>query len=370
VDFELTADLRAVQQLGQEVLDPAVLVPRASGHVGDDRLDEQLWSDLAAAGITGLALGDDVGGGGQGMMALCLLLEQVGLSLARVPLLAHAVAAQAVERFGSPGLRDELLPGAVDGSGRLTLGICDAFGTLGALPLVARRADAGWVLDGDVSAVPFVAGSGAVVVAATTQDGGTIITVIDPQADGVVAVLQHTTSGLPQHELHLADVVVPDAAVVGTHELGREIRRWIWNRAVVGTSAVLLGIGTGSLQMAAEYTGVRKQFGRLIGSFQASALHAADAFIDLEIIRVATWQAAWRLDQEWPADREAAIAKYWASDGSFRVTAASQHLHGGIGLVTDYPVHRYFLWAKHHELSYGSSAWHSSELGLQLAAAD
>ena len=95
--------------------------------------------------------------------------------------------------------------------------------------------------------------------------------------------------------------------------------------------------------MTAEYTKTREQFDRPIATFQAVGQRAADAYIDTEAIRLTAWQAAWRLAEGLPRAAEVAIAKFWAADGGQRVVHAAQHLHGGIGVDRDYPLHRYFL---------------------------
>src|SRR5437764_99693 len=111
---------------------------------------------------------------------------------------------------------------------------------------------------------------------------------------------------------------------------------------------------TAALRMTAAYTAGREQFGRPIASFQAVQQRAADAYIDAEAIRLTTWQAAWRLAADRPATTEVAIAKFWASEAAHRVVYAAQHLHGGIGVDVDYPLHRYYLWSKQIELTLGS----------------
>jgi alkylation response protein AidB-like acyl-CoA dehydrogenase len=95
---------------------------------------------------------------------------------------------------------------------------------------------------------------------------------------------------------------------------------------------------------------------------------AADAYIDAEAIRLTAWQAAWRIDAGLPATVEVAVAKFWAADGGQRVVHAAQHLHGGIGVDRDYPLHRYFLWAKHLELMLGGGTSQLRTLGALLAA--
>jgi alkylation response protein AidB-like acyl-CoA dehydrogenase len=93
----------------------------------------------------------------------------------------------------------------------------------------------------------------------------------------------------------------------------------------------------------------------------------ADAFIDVEAIRWTTWHAAWLIAHGRPADRAARIAKFWAAEAGARVAATTQHVHGGIGIDTTYPLHRYFLWAKHNELTLGSATQQLARLGNAYA---
>jgi alkylation response protein AidB-like acyl-CoA dehydrogenase len=137
----------------------------------------------------------------------------------------------------------------------------------------------------------------------------------------------------------------------------------LYARALVGLCAIQLGVTERALRMAAAYTTEREQFGRPIGSFQAVQQRMADAFIDVEAIRWTMWQAAWRLGNGQNALREARIAKFWASEAGARVAATAQQVHGGIGIDTTYPLFRYFLWAKHNELSLGSASAQLARLG-------
>jgi alkylation response protein AidB-like acyl-CoA dehydrogenase len=119
--------------------------------------------------------------------------------------------------------------------------------------------------------------------------------------------------------------------------------------------------------MTAKYTSERKQFGKPIATFQAVAQRAADAYIDVEAIRLSTWQALWRLATGRPARRELLIAKFWASEGGHRACYAAQHLHGGIGVDTDYPLHRYYLMSRQIELTLGGAHAQLARLGRLLA---
>ena len=81
------------------------------------------------------------------------------------------------------------------------------------------------------------------------------------------------------------------------------------------------------------------------------------------------WQAAWRLAQGLPAREQIDIAKYWSAEGGQRVVHATQHLHGGMGADIDYPVHRYFLWVKQLENTFGSGPQQLARLGRSIADA-
>jgi alkylation response protein AidB-like acyl-CoA dehydrogenase len=143
--------------------------------------------------------------------------------------------------------------------------------------------------------------------------------------------------------------------------------QWLFERATVATCAVQLGVSERALEMTAEYTKSRIQFDRPTGSFQAVHMRAADAYIQLEAMRLTCWEAAWLLQEERPAGAAVEVAKYWAAEGGHFVGYAAQHLHGGIGIDVDYPLHRYYLWAKQLELTLGTAPLQLARLGARFA---
>ena len=130
----------------------------------------------------------------------------------------------------------------------------------------------------------------------------------------------------------------------------------------------MAGLAAEAVRITGEYTTSREQFGRPIATFQAVGQRAADAYVDAQAIRLTMLQAAWRLANDAPADREVAVAKYYASLGGHRVVHAAAHLHGGMGVDRDYPLHRYFLLAKQLELTLGGASRQLVALGGILAA--
>jgi alkylation response protein AidB-like acyl-CoA dehydrogenase len=192
--------------------------------------------------------------------------------------------------------------------------------------------------------------------------------IVAASSAGLGLTPEATTSRQPEARLTLDGVVVSAGDVLGDPLQGRPIVEWIVERATTAICATVAGVCEQAVGMTAEYTKTREQFDRPIASFQAVGQRAADAFIDAEAIRLTAWQAAWRIDAGLPASAEVAVAKFWAADGGQRVVHAAQHLHGGIGVDRDYPLHRYFLWAKYLELTLGGATSHLIDLGALLAA--
>ena len=136
----------------------------------------------------------------------------------------------------------------------------------------------------------------------------------------------------------------------------------------MGLCATQAGVIERALELTAEYARNRVQFGRPIGSFQAVTQRLADAYIDVEAVRLTMWQAAWLLSE---SDAEAgtavATAKFWAADAGHRVAHTAVHVHGGLGIDMSYPVHRYFTAAKHHEFALGGATAQLRRIGAALA---
>ena len=127
------------------------------------------------------------------------------------------------------------------------------------------------------------------------------------------------------------------------------------------------GVSERALEITTGYVAEREQFGGPIGAFQAVQHRCADGYVDLESIRWTTWRAASRLARGLAVPREAAVAKFWAADGGSRIAGSAQHLHGGIGVDVDYPIHRYFLWTKALEYRLGSATPTLARLGRDMA---
>ncbi len=191
---------------------------------------------------------------------------------------------------------------------------------------------------------------------------------VAPDAEGVSLGRSAAVTGEPQWTVGLESVAVSDDDRLGGAEQGSEIVTWTTDHLVAAICATQTGVCEEALAITARYVSEREQFGSKLGTFQAVGQRVADAYIDTEAIRLTSIQATWRLSEGLDAHDELMTAKFWAAEGAQRVVHAAQHLHGGIGVDLDYPIHRYFRWAKVLELTLGGASPSLLRLGASLAS--
>ncbi|MEU3468635.1 acyl-CoA dehydrogenase family protein [Streptomyces sp. NPDC006687] len=376
MDFTFTEEQQAAVEAARavfaDVAPDGVPSPALTPGAVAEEFDRPLWATLAGSDLLGLVLAEEHGGAGLDTLALCLVLREAARVLARVPLLEHCATAMAVQAHGGPELTAALLPGA--GRGTLVLTVA-AHGRTGhdpaELAVTARREGPAWILDGMQTAVPWAHSSDWIAVPAHAGDGEAVLALLPRTTEGLTLADQYSTSGEKLAELTLDGVRVPASHLIDTPGAWERLRQVL----ATGTCALALGLGEAVLAMTSGYTSKREQFGFPVATFQAVAVQAADRYIDLRAMEATLWQAAWRLDAATgaaggplPVAGDVAVAKMWASEGVRRVVQTAQHLHGGFGADTDYPLHRYHAWAKQLELQLGPAAAHEEALGDLLAA--
>jgi alkylation response protein AidB-like acyl-CoA dehydrogenase len=371
MDLELDENQRAIADLTLKILRGSLTRERLRTiEATDDQVAHDEWRKLATAGLLGVPLAEDVGGGGFGLVEACLVLEQVGRTVAPLPYLWTVVgAAMAIDESGSAVQRQALLPRVVDGS----LGLAVAFGEPGdelaaVLPqTVATRDGAAWRLDGEKPLVPMAHVADRLLVSARTGPAACGVFLVEPHAAGVTLEATETTARERRATVRLAGVRAADDDVVGAPDAGTAIVTATVRRLLAGLSATQAGVAAEALRLTAAHVSEREQFGQKIATFQAVAQRAADAYIDVEAITLTARQAAWLLADGRPADAALHTAKLWAAEGGFRVAHAAQHLHGGIGVDTEYPLFRYFRTTRQLELTLGGAAVHLAALGDRIA---
>jgi 3-oxocholest-4-en-26-oyl-CoA dehydrogenase beta subunit len=334
---------------------------------------ERQWSDLASAGVLAAGLPEALGGADLGFLEQCSVLAEVGQAVSPVPYLSSVVlGAGAIAAFGTPDQQRRWAAAAGDGSVVLTVALAEEDGDDPSSPpsTLAERVGGCWRLSGVKTVVPSAARADLMLVPATTADG-VLVFLVSPTGDGVTVQPQVLTDGADAGRVLLDGVALADDLVLGVAGRGGEVADWLVSRGTVGVCAVQAGVLERALEMTAEYARSREQFGRPIGSFQAVAQRLADAYIDVEAVRLTMWQAAWLLATGSPGDPEVAAAvasaKFWAADAGHRVAHTAVHVHGGMGIDTSYPLHRYFVAAKRAEFTLGGATAQLRRLGDLLA---
>ena len=385
MDFTYSEEQEAVRELAGRIFTERVTHERLKeieqAAAAEGPIDRALWRELADAGLLGIALDEEYGGAGLDFVAACLVIEAAGRTAAYVPLVETTVyGAAPIARFGTAAQRQAWLPGVSSGDTILTAAMAELVGEVilpgGTSPTTTAhaQADGTWVLQGTKACVPaaFVADAILVPAARVASDGspaGSGVFIVDAGAEGLELIRQTTTTGRLEAILELTGVkVAADRQLGGDGADGTAIITALTELATAALCVLEAGACATALALTGEYTKTRVQFDRPIATFQAVGQRAADAYVDTEAIRLTAWQAASRLSAGLPASSEVAVAKFWAAEGGQRVVHAAAHLHGGVGVDRDYPLHRFFLLTRQIELTLGGANESLRRLGRTLAA--
>ena len=369
MDFTLDEQQQAVADLAERIFTDALAPDLQTERLRvveatDDWFDRDLWQVLADAGLLGIALGADMGGAGLDAVALALLLRAQGAHVAPMPLLPSAVASLVVDRHGDDTQRQTLLPGVVAGTTILTVAIQELLDDRLDEPSCSFMIESSGGcqtgrLTGRKVVVEHLSTADYLLVTASTADGPRVI-LVNRSSEGIAAQTGPSTRLQPLSDLTFTDA---PGQVVG----GPAAVTALLDHLRMGVCATQLGVTERALALTAEYTSTREQFGRPIATFQAVGQRLADQFVNVGGIRLATLSAAWRLANDRDATEDLLVAKWWASERATDVANATQHVHGGMGVATDYPLHRYTLWNKHLATSLGAGSQALRGLGALLA---
>jgi alkylation response protein AidB-like acyl-CoA dehydrogenase len=361
MDFKTT---EAADDLGGLVrtISEAVCTPEHQRELDglEQRFDKDLWRKLTEADILSTAAPEALGGGGFGVLEQTAVLVALGRQIAAVPYLESVVlAAGALAKFGSEDQQRQWAVPALQGEKILAIATA---GDMGEGPVQAAATDGGHRLTGTRTQVAYGPLADAFLVPAETGSGTVVFLVAADDPQVTVSSLDTTGNGSVGHlELHGLELGADRR--VGGHE----VLDWLTTLALLGRSAFQLGVLERALELTAQYAREREQFDRPIGSFQAVSARLADGYIDIKGLRLTLTQAAWRLSEDLPADIDVRSAAFWAAEAGHRVAHTTVHVHGGVGIDMDHPVHRYFLAAKQTEFALGGATGALLAIGRELA---
>lgn len=367
MDFALKEQEQALVDLAEQIIGDRV--DHASLKELEDageRVDQKLWSTLAESGVFSALLPPDFGGSGLGAVALGGICETVGRFAAALPVGPTIAAAQTVAAFSPAGAAsraeaEPLLDGVIAGTEQLAPILSG--------DLTVSTNEPHWYLNGSAS---FVAGgldATTLLVAVHTDASEFRLAMIDVEADGVSRAPQPTTTGYHDALISFDNVSVGLGDLLGTED-GSDVANFLLQRLDAALCAQTAGLCQGALALGSDYPLQRVQFERKIASFQAVSQRVADAWIDLQGIELTSRSAAWRLDAGLDAQREVAIARWWAADAGNRIVHGVVHVHGGVGVDRDYPLHRHFLMARKLELTRGNAEEQLELIGHLITAED
>ncbi len=350
MNFEFTDDQQAIKRTARDFLAARYKSETIRELAGDERgfTDEQ-WHALAELGWPGVIVPEEHGGLGLGAVELVVIAEEMGYALAPSPLLSSVWSALLLGAAGSEEQKTRWLEPLAAGTARGTVAVWDEH--------------SGWSPDRS-EAEPASGSLTAVKIA--VPDAGSADFVIVGGADGRHYLVQTAADGVE---------ITPEAGLDSTRKLFRMQLRDATVEPLTGTdfdavalayativtslAAESVGVAQRAMEMAVEYAKDRKQFDRAIGSYQAISHRCAQMLLETEGARSVAYWAAWALDHEpEAASRAASMAKAYAGDAGFRVTASALQVHGGIGFTWEHDLHFFLKRATANAYAFGDGRWH------------
>ncbi|MFL5827876.1 MAG: acyl-CoA dehydrogenase family protein [Thermoleophilaceae bacterium] len=336
MNFDFSDDQQAIKRTAHEFLASRFKSEKVRELAEKGEYDDSLWAEISELGWPGIFLDESHGGMELGAVELVIVQEELGYALAPTPFLSNAAAALVLQHAGSDEQKERWLPGIATGEARGAVG-------------VARNGEALLVPDGD---------------------SADVIVLID----GDSATLHE--SGSVERELRdTIDSTRRYATVRGNggESLPGDVGPAL-DRIEIAIAAENVGIAQRAMEMAVEYAKDRKQFDRPIGAYQATSHRCAQMLLETESARSAAYYAGWVADNE-PETLPiaASMAKAYASDAGWRVTASSLQVHGGIGFTWEHDLHFFLKRARTNGTLFGSARQHRERVaelaGLSREAA-
>ncbi|HEX6752175.1 MAG TPA: acyl-CoA dehydrogenase family protein [Solirubrobacterales bacterium] len=364
--FDLTDEQQAIKSTAHDFLAARYKSERirelAESDLGFEQSD---WDEMADLGWQGLALPEEWGGQGLGIVELAVLFEEMGYALAPSPLFSNTIAGLALAHGGSDDQRERFLRPLATGRLRGTPALWDAGSpaTIGEFTMEAGADGDGVLLDGEKVLVMDAAAADFLLVA--TSDGRRHV--VERGAAGVTVV--PATSIDPTRRLYSVRFegvrVAPEDSLPG----GADEYFPVFHRVCVALAAESTGIAQRTMEMAVEYAKDRQQFGRPIGSYQAVSHRCAQMLLETENARSAVYGAAWAADAEPESlPTAASMAKAYASDAGWRVPDASIQVHGGIGFTWEHDLHFFLKRGKTNAAMFGDAKWHRDRVADAVLA--
>jgi alkylation response protein AidB-like acyl-CoA dehydrogenase len=365
----LTDDQRMLQESVRPFMAEEGAIKKQLRHWRDikckDGFGHGLWKQFAELGLTGILIPEGQGGAGLGQVEAGIVLEEIGRNLTPSPFLTTAVAA--VRALEGSAQADRWYPGIVSGDVVFALAIDEgrSHNPL-ATSCLAQRSGNGFSLSGAKQFVVHGASADVILVAARTaglagEIEGLTLFAVERDARGMEIENVALADSSKAARLALDNVEVDADAVIGEVDGGWAPLARAVNAGRAGASSELVGVATGASELTFDYLRQRKQFGRLIGEFQALQHRAAHLYGEIEIARAAALKSAQLLDANDPrAELMTSVAKAKASRTAALAVQEGVQMHGGIGMTDEHDIGFYMKREAVLSELFGSPRFHAA----------
>lgn len=365
MDFSFNEEQLAIQSVAARVftdLCDDAAIKKLANQDAPSTMHKALWVQLAKLGTLGLPIDEQYGGMGVTLLELCLVLEQQGRTVAPLPLLATLVeCAMTLNDSDNDELKRNILPTVAAGNCILSP-VRPYTGIHQAQTLKFLQDADGYKLFGRSGFAAYAGLADGYIISGETANGKSVLAYLPSDTEGINVVEQTAINDEPAGYLTFSNVGLAKTNILACDTQAAALVTLQRQRTWVAMAAMQVGILDEGLKRVAQYVSERKQFGKLLGEFQAVSQQAADAYMEVESLRSAYWRALDDIEQDNDLAMSATVARFWVSIAGHKAAHAFLHLHGGIGQDLDYPIHRYFLWAKQNERYLGTP----DKLALQM----
>lgn len=367
MQFELNETQRMIRDGARRLLSTEFDSAKARAvEASADGYSPEIWSQLTDLGWSSVMVPETAGGGGLGVLELCVLAEEMGRAAASTPLLiSSGMAATCLKSIPSHPLATRLLNMLANTDSVITAALIDESGRDERTPprLLLQAGESGLQLSGIKQLVPYASVAQVLLVSTSTTDGEMAIVAIDGDSPGLEVRRNRTLGADPLFEVRFDAVTVTDDRVLVRGPVAAGALDSSLVVATVLAMAEAVGYCEGIIRLAVEHAKVREQFGQAIGAFQAVSHPLADMRIQTDACRLLTLEAAWLLDQGRSAELEIASAKVLANEAVGKITVDGHRLHGAIGYSKEHDVQLYTRRARAFCV-----AWGDTERQIERAA--
>ena len=328
--------------------------------------DKDVWKEMVDLGWSGILIPQEFGGSDFGLAGISVIMQEVGKTLTPSPLFATAVmGASAINTFGTQEQKAEYLPKIAAGNITTAIAIDEEshhapFNSMAQAELVGDE----WVLNGKKKFVVDGASADILIILARTSGikgdkAGLTLFIVDASHTGVEIIKTDMADCRNYANVVLDNVTISKDALLGDQESGGEAIDKILDEGRIALSAEMLGNSEAAFEMTLNYLKERKQFGVLIGTFQALQHRAAEMFCEIELTKSAVMAAMQGADENNnDLQRMASLAKSIAGETLYLVSNESVQMHGGIGVTDEYDIGFYMKRARVAEVIFGGANFH------------